>query len=153
MKSAPLFYFYRQEERLEEMEQLLCQITEEIDQAQGLPTLKQITKRLTFLEEHFEEIDSAMYDRPLRPSRNRFNFFKFFRQWQANTSNIRNDINSTDEAYRELGLDTHSSFKEVKAAFRHLIKEFHPDRHNGDRSTEPKLRKLVAAYEYIRKHG
>jgi DnaJ-domain-containing protein 1 len=143
--------YFAQEERLEEMSQLLIQIFDEVDQEQDINRLKRIAERLTYLEDHYEQIDSVMYDRPARPRQNRFNFFKFFRQWQADTSGAKNEINNEAEAYRELGLETHSSLKEVKVAFRRLIKQLHPDRHQGDRSTEPQLRKLVAAYEFIKK--
>ncbi len=144
--------YFAQEERLEEMEQLLVQIVDEVDQAQDINRLNRIAGRLTHLEYHFEEIDSILHDRPVRSSQNRFNFFKFFRQWQGNTSGIKNEINNEVEAYRELGLGINSSLKEVKVAFRRLIMELHPDRHNGDRSTEPKLRKLMAAYEFIKRY-
>ena len=143
--------YFAQEERLEEMAQLLVQIFDEVDQAQDLNRLRRISERLAYLEDHYEQIDSVLYDRPARPRQNRFNFFKFFQQRQANTSGVHNEISNEAEAYRELGLETHSSMKDVKVAFRHLIKQLHPDRHHGDRSTEPQLRKLVAAYEFIKK--
>jgi DnaJ-domain-containing protein 1 len=143
--------YFAQEERLEEMAQLLIHIFDEVDQAQDLNQLRRIADRLTYLEDHYEQIDSVMHDRPARPRQNRFNFFKFFRQWQANTAGVKNEINNEAEAYREFGLENNSSMKDVKVAFRHRIKQLHPDRHNGDRSTEPQLRKLVAAYEFLKK--
>ena len=145
--------YFEQEERLEEMTQLLKHLPREIDQTEDLQHLKRIADRLTFLEGHFEEIDGAMHDRPPRPSKNRFNFSNFFRQWHADRSDgCKEEISNEEEAYQELNLETRSSFKEVKAAFRRLIKDLHPDRHNGDRSTEPKMRRLVAAYEFIKKN-
>jgi curved DNA-binding protein CbpA len=41
----------------------------------------------------------------------------------------------------------------VTAAFRRLAKQLHPDARGGDRSQEPQLRKLVAAYQFIKDNG
>ncbi|MBI3811861.1 MAG: DnaJ domain-containing protein [Nitrospirae bacterium] len=144
--------YFAQEERLDEMALLLSQMTGEIDQADDLDELKKLAGRLNFLEDHFEEIDSQLYNRPMRRRNGRFNLFEFLRQWESGqTPGTRNEINSEAEAYQELGMDPGSSMKSITAAFRRLVKELHPDRHGGDRSTEPKLRKLVAAYEFIKK--
>ena len=144
--------YFTQEERLDEMAQLLSQMTGEIDLARDLDELKKLAGRLNFLEEHFEEIDSQLYNRPMRRRAGRFNLFDFLRQWESGpASGTRSEITSEAEAYQELGMDPGSSMKSITAAFRRLVKELHPDRHGGDRSTEPKLRKLVAAYEFIKK--
>lgn len=65
--------YFAQEERLDEMAQLLLQMaqlllqmTGEIDQTHDLDELKKIAGRLNFLEDHFEEIDSQLYNRPMR---------------------------------------------------------------------------------------
>lgn len=144
--------YFAQEERLDEMALLLSQMTGEIDQTADLDELKKLAGRLNFLEDHFEEIDSQLYNRPMRRRNGRFNLFEFLRQWESGqTPGTRNEINNEAEAYQELGMDPGSSMKSITAAFRRLVKELHPDRHGGDRSTEPKLRKLVAAYEFIKK--
>ena len=54
------------------------------------------------------------------------------------------------EAYEILGLDSGCSPTAVTRAFRQKAKELHPDSRDGDRSGEPKLRKLIAAYQYLR---
>lgn len=144
--------YFAQQERLEEMEQLLSQLTGEIDGADGLDGLKHIAARLNFLEDHFEEIDSQLYNRPMRRRHGRFNLFEFLRQWETGQSDgVRAEINSEAEAYQELGMEPGSSMKSITAAFRRLVKDLHPDRRGGDRSTEPRLRKLFAAYEFIKK--
>ena len=144
--------YFTQEQRLDELQLLLVQIKAELDQTLDLPGLKHLVGRLTFLEDHFEDINSALYNRPVRHSHSRFNFFRFFRQWQADaTKGMGNEISSEADAYRELGIEIQSSLKEVRSAFRRLIKEFHPDRNDGDRSTEPKLRRLIAAYDYLKR--
>ena len=143
--------YFAQQERLEEMEQLLDQILHEIDQSRLLDDLKKLSGRLNFLEEHFEEIDSQLYNRPMR-RRNRFNLFDFLRQWENHsTPEARPEFNSEAEAYQELGMEPGATMRSITAAFRRLVKELHPDRRGGDRSTEPKLRRLVAAYEFIKR--
>jgi tetrahydromethanopterin S-methyltransferase subunit G len=144
--------YFAQEERLEEMAQLLLQMTGEIDRADDLDELKKLAGRLNFLEEHFEEIDSQLYNRPMRRRSGRFNLFDFLRQWESGQApGTRNEINSEAEAYQEMGMDPGSSMKSITAAFRRIAKELHPDRRGGDRRAEPRLRRLVAAYEFIKK--
>lgn len=146
--------YFTQQERLEEMEVLLAQLIGEIDQARDLEGLKRLSGRLTFLEDHFDEIDSRMYNRPARKRPGRFNLFEFLRQWETGrTDGNRMEIGDEAEACRELGIEPGASLKAVTTAFRKLVKELHPDRRGGDRSTEPKLRRLVAAYEFIKKKG
>ncbi|MBI3609736.1 MAG: J domain-containing protein [Nitrospirae bacterium] len=143
--------YFTQQERLEEMEQVLVQVREEIDRAADMDGLKKLADRLNFLEDHFEEIDSQLYERPAR-RRDRFNFFEFFRQATGGqASGNQNEINNETEAYLELGMEPGSSMKSITARFRRLVKELHPDRRGGDRSAEPRLRRLVVAYEFIKK--
>jgi hypothetical protein len=144
--------YFSQEERLDEMVILVSQMTGELDQTVDLEALKKLSGRLNFLEDHFEEIDSRLYDRPMRRRNGRFNLFEFLRQWETGQSpGTRNEINSEAEAYQELGIEPGAGLKSVTAAFRRLVKELHPDQRGGDRSAEPRLRKLVAAYEFIKK--
>jgi curved DNA-binding protein CbpA len=49
-----------------------------------------------------------------------------------------------------LGLEEGSSYTAVTKAFRRKAKELHPDSRDGDRSGEAQLRKLIAAYQYIK---
>ena len=69
--------------------------------------------------------------------------------WEVQTA--EGWVSSEAEAFRELGLESGTSLKSVKAAFRKLVKELHPDKRGGDRSTEPRLRRLVAAYQFLRR--
>ena len=142
------------EERLEEIEQVLSKIEEETEQAgKDEISLRSLAKRLEFLEDHFEEIDSGARDRPRRLRRRRFNLSDFFK-WGGEQEGLTiPEVTSASEAYRELGLSIEAGMGTVKATFRRLIKELHPDARGGDRSTEPRLRKIVAAYEFIKKDG
>lgn len=144
--------YFAQDERLEELGRLLVQLSDEIHQAEALHDLKLIGERLNFLEEHFEEIDSILYNRPKRRRPGRLNLFDFFSRFQG-TKGLDGapEVSSEVEACRELGVEVGASLSTVKAAFRRLVKESHPDRQGGDRSGEPRLRKLVAAYEFLKR--
>jgi DnaJ-domain-containing protein 1 len=145
--------YFTHEERLEEIEGLLVQMLAEVDQSDRMDELKKISERFTFLEDHLDEIESALFERPARRRAGKFNFFDFLRQWQSGafSAGMPREIMSETEAYRELGLEVGASFRTVTAAFRRLAKELHPDQRDGDRSTEPKLRRLIEAYELIKK--
>jgi hypothetical protein len=60
---------------------------------------------------------------------------------------------SRDEmrALDALELDSDAEFKAVKAAYRRLAKENHPDINQGDRAAADKFQKVQAAYELLRK--
>ncbi len=53
-------------------------------------------------------------------------------------------------ALSALGLSADASGPEIKARFRHLAKESHPDANNGDREAETRFRRIKAAYEVLR---
>jgi len=40
----------------------------------------------------------------------------------------------------------------ITAAFRQRAKRLHPDVRKGDRSSEPELRRIIEAYQYLREH-
>ena len=60
---------------------------------------------------------------------------------------------SRDEmrALDALELDSDAEFKDVKAAYRRLAKENHPDTNKGDRAAAERFQKVQAAYEVLRK--
>ena len=141
------------EERLEEFERLFSGIIQEIDETTELNSLQRLEGRLNYLEDSFEELDSELRGRPMRRRNRRFNFFDFFSRWQAEPesgSRLSGEIRDPVEAYRVLGVDAGSDLKTVTAAFRRLVKGLHPDTRNGDRSTEPELRRIMAAYQFIK---
>jgi DnaJ domain len=146
--------YFTQEGRLDELEKLLVLLSEEIHETEDVPGLKRLAERLNYLETHFEEIDSVLFDRPVRLRSTRFDFFKFFRQARGQAfEDLKGEFGSPAEAYGELGLQESCTFREVKTAFRTHVKRLHPDSNNGDRGNEPKLRRLVAAYEYIKRRS
>jgi molecular chaperone DnaJ len=52
--------------------------------------------------------------------------------------------------YETLGLSRGASEQDIKAAFRRLAKDCHPDRHPTDKSAETKFKELNEAYEALR---
>lgn len=56
---------------------------------------------------------------------------------------------SIDNAYAELGLPSHASDSQVKAAWRRLVSHWHPDR-NSSAEAARKMQRINRAYEQIR---
>src|SRR5215468_313049 len=52
--------------------------------------------------------------------------------------------------YDVLGITRTASDQEVKAAFRRLAKECHPDRCNGDSTSEKRFKEVNEAYEALK---
>lgn len=146
--------YFRLEDRLEEVDSLCFRIAQELEETTGLTALRQLEGRLNFIEDCFDELESEIRDRPRRRRRRRFNFADFFRQWSSGGgSEGAGEIGSATEAYQELGVTAESDARAIMAAFRRLVKELHPDAHGGDRSTEPRLRRIVAAYEFLKRRS
>ncbi len=51
--------------------------------------------------------------------------------------------------YATLGLSRGASAEEIKAAYRKLSKELHPDKHKGDKAAEEKFKAVNEAYEVL----
>ena len=143
------------EEKLEELERLFAGLTLELNAVTEPAAMLKLEKRFYYLEDSFEEIDSMMRNRPAR-YRNRFNLFDFLRRWQdeqADAPDPDSEILNSREAYEILGLPLDSDLKTVTMAFRRQVKQLHPDQRDGDRSQEIQLRKILAAYQYIKKES
>ncbi|MBW1982462.1 MAG: J domain-containing protein [Deltaproteobacteria bacterium] len=54
-----------------------------------------------------------------------------------------------DRARRLLGLEERASIREIKAAYRRLCKEWHPDRQRSQRASVAKMQDLNAAYRLL----
>jgi molecular chaperone DnaJ len=52
--------------------------------------------------------------------------------------------------YETLGISKGASDQEIKAAFRRLAKQYHPDRCNGDPSAEHRFKEINEAYEALK---
>jgi len=145
-------HYFRHEEAFEELESLFCRVTADFDALETVDALRRFEARFVILEDRCEEIDAALRQRPMR-RRQRINFFNFFRQSQGGdgpTEGPRPEVSTLTEAYEILGVEPDTRPALITAAFRKLVKEFHPDMNGGDRSHEPRLRKLMAAYQLIK---
>ena len=58
-----------------------------------------------------------------------------------------------DAAYALLGLDETASQDEIKARFRRMAKDSHPDQNPGDKEAEERFIRITAAYELLRARG
>ncbi|MEW6325586.1 MAG: DnaJ domain-containing protein [Nitrospirota bacterium] len=146
--------YFRLEGRLDEIGSLCDRITQELEEADGLAALRQLDNRLSFIEDCFDEIESELRDRPRRRRRRRFNLADFFRRLGAAAGeNGFGEIGSATEAYQELGVAAGSDLRTVMKAFRRLVKELHPDARGGDRTAEPRLRRIFAAYDYLKRRA
>lgn len=145
-------HYFRHEEAFEELESLFSRVTANFDSLDNVDALKRFEARFVILEDRCEEIDAALRQRPMR-RRQRINFFNFFRHSQGDNGQgerSRPEVSSLTEAYEILGVAPETRPALITAAFRKLVKECHPDMNGGDRRHEPRLRKLMAAYQLIK---
>jgi len=144
--------YFKVEEGLEEIDRTLGLIEEELEQIKDLSGAMRLDSRLEFIEDRFEELDSEVRQRPRRRRRkiNMSDFFKAAGGGDALSS--RGEINNATDAFRALGLEHGSSMPAITAAFRQRAKRLHPDVRKGDRSSEPELRRIIEAYQYLKEN-
>ena len=53
------------------------------------------------------------------------------------------------DPYKELGVSRGASAADIKAAFRKLAKELHPDKNRGDKATEERFKRVSAAFDIV----
>lgn len=53
------------------------------------------------------------------------------------------------DLYHTLGIEKNASLDEIKKAYRKLAKEWHPDKHKGDKNAEAKFKEINNAYETL----
>lgn len=56
-------------------------------------------------------------------------------------------------ALETLGLEGKHESADIKAAYKALVKKHHPDANGGDRSSEDRLRAIIAAYTHLKQKG
>lgn len=146
--------YFRVEEGLGEIDRTLALIEEELLQIHDLSGAMRLEARLEFIEERWDEFDSEIRQRPRRRRRriNLADFFKAAGGGGGDPSGARGEIHGPTDAYRALGLEYGSAMSEVTAAFRQQAKKLHPDANDGDRSSEPELRRIIEAYQYLKEH-
>jgi hypothetical protein len=147
--------YFKMEEGLEEVRLTVGLIGEGLDDALGLAELERLERRLDFVEDRFEELESELFNRPRRRRKRRPSLADFFRAaagggGSGEATDPQGEVRTSAEAYAILGIEDDSSLAVVTRAFRQKLKELHPDARDGDRSAEPQLRKLIAAYQYLK---
>ena len=58
-----------------------------------------------------------------------------------------------EDPYVVLGIDKDASPRDIKKAFRTLIKQYHPDKNSGDKIAEEKAIEIISAYKKLRDMG
>src|SRR3990172_7852265 len=101
--------YFGLEEKCQEIDQVLSHLPGEIEETVELAGFQRLGERLDYLEDLFDEVESEALNRTIRRRRRRFNFADFFRYSQGGSQVSPSDINSTEEAYQILGIESGSS--------------------------------------------
>ena len=145
--------YLRFESKVEDILRVIGVIVDELEAANDLSGLRRLESRLDYIEDQFDDLDAHIRGRRRRRRRkpSLFDFFKKATGGAGGDPNeARGEINSLSEAYEALGLAPGTSQREITTTFRNKIRDLHPDARGGDRSAEPLLRKLIAAYQYLK---
>jgi len=144
--------YLQMEQGLAEVDRMLNLIEADLEEVFEFSVAQRLESRLEFIEDRFEEIDSEIRQRPRRRRRkiNLFNFFKMAGGGGMDSTEPRGEIHSAVDAYKALGLEFGSPMPAVTRAFRQQVKKIHPDIRNGDRSSEPELRRIIEAYQFLK---
>jgi hypothetical protein len=62
----------------------------------------------------------------------------------------RKVMNAERKALQVMGLGAEATLDDVKAKYKALVKQHHPDANGGDRSTEDRLIEIIKAYNYLK---
>ncbi|MGF6307615.1 hypothetical protein ABIB82_001239 [Bradyrhizobium sp. i1.8.4] len=62
----------------------------------------------------------------------------------------RKIMNAERKALLVMGLGAGATLEDVKAKYKALVKQHHPDANGGDRSTEDRLIEIIKAYNYLK---
>lgn len=62
----------------------------------------------------------------------------------------RKIFNAERKALQVMGLGPSATLDDVKAKYKALVKQHHPDANGGDRSTEDRLIEVIKAYNYLK---
>ncbi len=144
--------YFRVEQGLGEVDRMLHLIEADLEEVCEFSAAQRLESRLEFIEDRFDEFDSEIRERPRRRRRriNLFNFFKAAGGGGNDSTEVKGEIHSAVEAYQALGLEFGSPMPSVTRAFRQRVKKIHPDIRKGDRSSEPELRRIIEAYQFLK---
>jgi len=77
--------------------------------------------------------------------------FKIFNDEKINnTHNIRNLSEKDRDAFIIMGLESNADWTIIQKKFKTLVKKFHPDKNQGNKEYENKLKKITLAYSHLR---
>ncbi len=146
--------FFRVEQGLDEIVKSLIQIEEELEQICDLSGAMRLESRLEFVEDRWDDLDSEIRERPRRRRRriSLADMLKAASGGGGDLSQSSGGVNNAVDAYAIMGVEFGSSLADVTAAFRHKAKILHPDANNGDRSSEPELRRMLEAYQFLKEY-
>jgi len=145
--------FFRIEAGLEEILKSLAQIEDEIGEIRDLAGAMRLESRLEFVEDRWDDFDSEIRERPRR-RRRKVSLADMLKAagGGGDFSQSSGNINNAMDAYAAMGVEFGSSLADVTTAFRQKAKQFHPDSNNGDRSSEPELRRMLEAYQFLKEY-
>jgi DnaJ-class molecular chaperone len=69
---------------------------------------------------------------------------------QQAKAETRKVMNAERKALQVMGLAAGATKEQVKAKYKALVKQHHPDANGGDRSTEDRLIEIIKAYNYLK---
>lgn len=146
--------FFRVEQGLDEIVKSLLQIEEELEQVRDLSGAMRLESRLEFVEDRWDDLDSEIRERPRRRRRkiNLADMLKAAGGGGDPLSDSAGSVNNAVDAYAIIGVEFGSSLADVTTAFRHKAKQLHPDANHGDRSSEPELRRILEAYQFLKEY-
>lgn len=154
MMEARVDGFFRVEQGLEEIIRSLVEIEDELEVIRDLSGAIRLESRLEFVEDRWDEFDSEIRERPRR-RRRKLNLADLLKSAGGDgraLSENPDSINNAVDAYAVMGVEFGSSLADVTAAFRVKAKLLHPDANNGDRSSEPELRRMLEAYQFLKEY-
>ena len=146
--------FFRVEQGLEEIIRSLIEIEEELGIVRDLSGATRLESRLEFVEDRWDEFDSEVRERPRR-RRKKISLADMLKAASGGggaLSDNPNGVNNAVDAYAIMGVEFGSSLADVTTAFRHKAKQLHPDANNGDRGSEPELRRMLEAYQFLKEY-
>lgn len=86
-----------------------------------------------------------------------FGVFARVRLRQGNAGPVAERVKPLHEQDRQaleiLGFSGHTKPEDIKDAYKGLVKIHHPDANGGDKSSEDRLRAIIAAYSHLKKAG
>ncbi len=145
--------YFRVEQGLDEIVKSLLQIEEELEGISDLSGAMRLESRLEFVEDRWDDLDSEIRERPRR-RRRKLNLADMLKAASGGGGDLSQSsgVNNAVDAYAIMGVEFGSSLADVTTAFRHKAKQLHPDANQGDRSSEPELRRMLEAYQFLKEY-